>query len=166
MTTSAPAMAERPSLRRYILTETIVGVVINTAISLAITWLAFHGYAQVPTHGGLSLVTDAIPQSFMVVLMSVLPVSLLTRARARKGRLLPSAPRGGWSAPPKLAVRAVGAALLAAVIGYLGFLALAPLLAPDGVPVADALVLKAVYGAALSVLVIPFAAIAALKDVA
>ena len=166
MTTSILATPGRPGLRGYILAETLVGAAINTAMSLGITWLAFHGHAQVPTHGGLSLVTDAIPQTFMVVLMSVLPVSLLTRARARRGRLLPVAPHLGWTAPSNLAVRALAAAFLAALLGFLGFLALAPVLAPDGVPLGAALILKAIYGAALSILVIPFAAIAALKDVA
>lgn len=166
MTTATLAVsADRRALRRYVIVETLVGVAVNAFMSLAITWLVFHGHARVPSTGGVSLVTDAIIQSFMVALMSVLPVSLLTRARARKGRLLP-VPIGGWRGPKVLALRAILVAVMTAVIGFVGFRLLAPSLAPDGLTFADALILKGVYGAILSAVIVPFAAIAALKDAA
>jgi hypothetical protein len=99
-------------------------------------------------------------------LMSVLPVSLLTRARARRGAPLPLAPPGGWRGPRALWLRAVLVAVATAAVGFVGFRLLAPPLAPAGLTFAHTLLLKAIYGAALSSLIIPFAAIAALKDAA
>ena len=165
-TTKLAASAEPQAWRRYVTVETVVGATMNVVMSLVFTWLVFHSQARVPSTGGPSLVADAIPQSFMVALMSVLPVSLLTRLRARKGALVPLPPPGAWRGPKNMVLRAVLVAVVTAAIGFVCFLLLAPALAPQGVSFTQALILKGIYGAVLSVIIVPFAAIAALKDVA
>lgn len=165
-TANLAASADRHAWRGYVSAETVIGATINAFMSVVATWLFFHGHARVPSTGAFSLVTDAIPQSFMVALMSVLPVSLLIRLRARKGRRLPLPPPAAWSGPKTLLFRAMLVAAFAAAIGFASFRLLAPSLAPDGVTFAYALILKAAYGAILSVIIVPFAAIAALKDAA
>jgi hypothetical protein len=69
-----------PAHRRYILVETMISVIINTVISIGFVFLAFGGQDRVAV---AALIPDAIPQSFMIGLMSTVVPTLLTRRRVR-----------------------------------------------------------------------------------
>jgi hypothetical protein len=135
--------------RRYIVIETLISIAINTMISICIAWLVFGGAAAVSTR---SLVLDAAPQSFMIVLMSVVIPGVLTRRRMARGQVAPIA-----GPPPRysLAARAIGMAMILAVAGVALHAMLLGSLTPEVWDLRHAIVLKAAYGAVLAAAVTP-----------
>ena len=135
--------------RRYIVIETLISIAINTMISICIAWLIFGGSASVSPR---ALVLDAAPQSFMIVLMSVVVPGILTRRRIARGQIAPIAgPRPRYS----LAARAIAMAMISAVAGVALHAVLLGSLTPDVWDLRHAIALKAAYGAALAAAVTP-----------
>jgi len=140
--------------RRYVRRETVVGVVINTLLSVAFALAVSRG-------APVALATAAIdfgPQVFMVTFATTLAITLIARKRLGAGAI-PALPReqGGplrW-APRNPLLRAVlFGALAAAVLAPLsaGLLLASGL---DAVPATAFVLFKALYGALLSFAVAP-----------
>jgi hypothetical protein len=78
-----------PAHRRYLLTEAGIGAAINAILSLVFVLLVFGGRSAVPVTGSGGVVADAVPQSFMVALMSCLVPTLVARRRIARGIVTP-----------------------------------------------------------------------------
>lgn len=75
----------RGKSRRYIATESVISGAFSGLVSLGFAYLLFGGLAVVPLGGKDGIIADAIPQLFMVVLMSTLIPWFLTRRRIAAG---------------------------------------------------------------------------------
>jgi len=139
------------TLRRHVAREAVVSALINGALSLGFTFLAFSGMREIQMWGASGLVVDSVPQGFMTGLMGALVPSLLTRRAVLSGRLHGAT---AFATPARhIVVAAILSALLAAAL-LTGVVA--AILAIEGSPVigfGSALVLKTALGAALGALV-------------
>ncbi len=152
------------STAHYILRETIISVIINTALSCIFFFLQFHSLTSICWTGHGGLVRDSLPQTFAISLMSVLVPTLITRRRAIRETLpMPAIPRR--ITPSNVFLRAVGAA---AMIAFCGFAATYVVCGHEtsGISFRSALAFKCAYGAAIALIVTPLAVGMALHDVA
>ena len=142
------------SRARYIVGETFISIGINVALSIGFVYLAFHGLPRISVEGRHGIVVDMLPQTFMVVLMSCLVPSLLTRKRLLRGALLW---RGTHCRASALSVvlTALVAAVLAAAFAVAVCHVAMPRVAPLGVPFGQLLFWKAVYGMVLAAVATP-----------
>jgi len=151
--------------RSYLAIETAVSGVVNAVLSIIFFLLVFGLSEAVPVAGNPGLVVDALPQTFMVVFMTTLVQTLLTRQRLRKGQLEALDGRGA-PLPANLFVRALAIAIVAVLAAGALHALLLPGLTPATWPFMTALAYKGVYGAlvgmAVSRLILP----AALRDAA
>lgn len=149
--------------RRYLAIEAGIGAAINGVLSLGFVFLMFGRLLQVPVFGAGGLIVDAVPQSFMVGLMSALVPTLLTRRRVASGAVAPS------GVPVRLPRHPIArAVMLAAAATVLGVGVQAAVLAggPEYWDFAAVALGKTVYGMALGAVMTVFAARAALGDAA
>lgn len=150
---------------RYLTIETAVSGVINAVLSVIFFLIVFGRAEVIPVEGNPGLVVDALPQTFMVVFMTTLVQTLLTRQRLKKGQLQALDGRGA-PLPANLFVRSLVIAVLATIVAGALHALLLPSLTPAEWPFMTALVYKGVYGAlvgmAVSRLILP----AALRDAA
>ncbi|MCW6528619.1 hypothetical protein NED98_00045 [Sphingomonas sp. MMSM20] len=148
-------------MRRYIILETAISVAINAAISVAFVFLAFGGEAHIALP---RLVRDAVPQSFMIALMSTIVPTLLTRRRVAAGAIAAIVlPRALW--PRSLATRAICVAVVASLLGASLCALLLWLYAPAGLNFAGTLLFKAAFGAMLAAIVTPMMLRQALAEI-
>jgi hypothetical protein len=75
------------SKRSYVAFETLISVAINTILSVGFVYLVFHRQTLIPATGVHGIVVDMVPQTFIVILMSFLVPSILTRRRRVTGAL-------------------------------------------------------------------------------
>lgn len=150
-------------MRRYIVTETLISMVVNAAFSAAFALLVFGGRSDIDLWGPSGLALDFAPQTFTIALMSVLVPSALVRRRIRSGTLPPATGEPS-RLPRNLLARALLMALLATV--SLGGAATVLLAAfwPGPLAFASVLPLKIAYGALVALAVTPLALRAALPD--
>jgi hypothetical protein len=150
---------------RYLTIETAVSGVINAVLSVIFFLLVFGRADLIPVDGNPGLVVDALPQTFMVVFMTTLVQTLLTRQRLKKGQLEALDGRGA-PLPANLFVRSLVIAVLATILAGALHALLLPGLTPAQWPFMTALIYKGAYGAlvgmAVSRLILP----AALRDAA
>ena len=147
--------------RRYLFVETAIGSVMNIVMSLVATFVASGGTFGAPTAAGM------LPPTFMVAFMSVLPATVLTRLRRRRGRLA----HAGAVAPRLIQFIPHGALVRALLAGVICVAAMAPiistlwpaLLASGPEPV-EVIAGMAAYALLLSLLITPAALILALDD--
>jgi hypothetical protein len=136
---------------------------VNFVLSVLFFLLVFGRMEAIPVEGNPGLVVDALPQTFMVVFMTTLVQTLLTRQRFRKGQLQALDGRGA-PLPANLFVRSLAIAVLATVVASALQALLLPSLTPAQWPFMTALIYKGLYGAlvgmAVSRLILP----AALRD--
>jgi hypothetical protein len=132
------------TLQMLIVRETLISIVINSAISIGVFMLVFGLERPVPSQ---TLGWDFLPQSFMIALMGSLVPALLLRRRfgARVGAIM------SWS----VAI-AIVAALLPGGIAAI----VTPMLANGVIAANTALLIKASYGATLAAVVTPIALVA------
>ncbi len=150
-----------PDRQRYLVSETAIGGGMNMVMSLVGALVSGGGEIRPPTTGALLL------QTFMVVFMSVLVATLLTRMRRRRGRFASPRDTGarfGGLVPRSAPVRALlagscGLLILGPVVGAMARVLLAVQPAPVEIAVATA-----AYALLLSVLITPAALILALDD--
>jgi len=139
-------------MQRYILRETIISMVINTAFSLGFFLLVFPIGTPVRVWGLGALAFDALPQSAAIAAMSTLVPGAIAMRQVRQGRIA----RLEHSALPRnLWLRALVMALAAMVLGgaVSGGVLLA--LGLPAIPWTAALIGKLAYGAALAGIVTP-----------
>ncbi|MCW2922587.1 MAG: hypothetical protein JWL76_2461, partial [Thermoleophilia bacterium] len=131
---------------KYLAIETAVSGVVNAVLSVLFFLLVFGRAEAVPVDGNPGLVVDALPQTFMVVFMTTLVQTLLTRQRLRNGRLEALDGRGA-PLPANLFVRALAIAIIAVLVAGALHALLLPSLTPAEWPFMTALIYKGVYGA-------------------
>jgi hypothetical protein len=147
--------------KAYVRRETLIGIAINAALSAAFVFLVFGGRDAVGTR---EIVLDALPQSFMIALMTTIVPTLLTRQRLRKGGLEILAADGG-RLPANLPLRALVVAGTSALLGgALHWLVLPPV-APPVWSFEAVLAYKIAYGACLAWLLAPALLRRALADI-
>ena len=73
--------------RAYVVKETAISVVINVLFSAGFMFLAFGRARFISLWGVHGLAVDFIPQTFMIIAMSILVPSLLARSRIQSGRI-------------------------------------------------------------------------------
>ena len=138
-----------------------IAAIINAVLSIVFVLVVFGAPRTVAVGGGRGLIVDAVPQTLMIALMSMLVPTLLTRRRLAAGRI---APLPGRSRRPRnVLIRSVLVALVAAAIAWIVHATLLPLTGPLW-PFLPALLFKATYGAMLGAAIARYAVIAALMD--
>lgn len=151
--------------RQYLLRETMVNIVIGTVLSIIFAYMVVHDKAALPLWGMGGIAFDFVPQTFMLTLATTLAITLITRKRVRLGSVppMPVAEAGLLARLPHQALlRAVLVAVAITLIlsplasGVLHLLEITEL-SPQ-----PFMVMKAVYGAALSLFIAPPIARAAL----
>jgi hypothetical protein len=149
-----------PSQRRYIAIETAISVVINTIISIGFAYFTFRGLPRIAT---ATLIPDAVPQSFMIALMSTVVPAVLTRKRVLAGTIEPMEHTTA-ALVRSLPIRAILVAFIAAAAGFVVHYALLTTFAPDGLTLRAVIAFKAAYGAMLAAIVTPALLPFALSD--
>ncbi len=144
------------SQTRYVTVETLISMVINTALSVGFVFLVFHGHPRISASGVHGIVPDMAPQTFMVLLMSCLVPGLLTRRRIAGGSL-------SWhkaataSSPSAIVLRGAILALLGTAVAVAMCWAVLPPLLPMGASFGSLVVAKALYGMLLAAVATPWA---------
>ena len=146
--------------KAYVRRETLVSVAVNAALSAIFAFLVFGGSAAVATG---DLVADAVPQSFMIALMTTIVPTLVTRRRLRAGTVGALA-RPGSRLPANLALRALLVALLAAAAGLALHWLLLAVAGRAEWQFGAVLAMKIAYGAALAAICAPWLLRRALAD--
>ncbi len=140
---------------RYIRNESLVNSVVNSAISALFVWIAFRGMARVPLWGAQGLVADLVPTCVAIAIFSTMILTLLTRARMKRGVVAPLQERRGLAAwlPRNVLLRTLVMAVTVAVI-FVPISTLGLMLADaDGVSYGRVMVFKIIYGFVLSLLI-------------
>ena len=160
----SPAAATATAMTRdqngYVRRETLVAVAINAALSAIFCFIVFGGSAAIAI---ADLVADAVPQSFMIALMTTIVPTLITRRRLRAGTIAPLA-LAESRLPSNLALRALLVAMLAAAAGLASHWLLLAAFGPVEWPFGTVLTLKIAYGAALAAICAPWLLRRALAD--
>ena len=150
-----------PGQLRYLRKEALISIAINAGLSALFAVLVFRGGPATVE----AVAVDALPQSFMIALMTTLVPTLLTRKRLRAGVVQPLAGRGP-RLPANLALRALLVAAGAALIGGALHWLLLPRLGAAVWPFDAVLAFKVGYGALLARLLAPLILRRALADTA
>lgn len=145
---------------KYIAIETVIAVVFGFCLSAFFAYVAFGAGEQVPAR---ALLIDAVPQGFMLGLMTTLIPTALTRKRMRDGRIAGLA-TGKRFLPRNILVRSVAVGVLSALILIAMNIVMLHILSIELPSPAAIITYKSVSGAALSILVAPFIIHYALKD--
>ena len=136
--------------RAYVVKETAISAIINILIGAAFFIALFHGQTRVGLWGIGGIVIDCLPQGFMIGLMSVLPPSLITRSRIRKGLI-----EGNEGDVGSILLRG----LISAGASMIGLCAVAATLAfvsgATNIPFAAALAVKSLSGGVIALLLTP-----------
>jgi hypothetical protein len=149
--------------RRYLLRESLISSIINVILSVAIFTALFRDQ---PAHifGGSSQFTlDFLAQAFFVGFFSALPPSLLTRKRLKSSEIsaLPGRPLFGINSA-FLRSLVLGVAALFAFGGLT--LAVAAIVPLQTIGFQAAVIAKAVFAIAVSMVFTPVAIIATLRE--
>lgn len=88
-----------PAERRYIwFDQGVLAVVVTFAINVAIAWLVFRRYTDIPLRGAESLLGDTLATSWMLPVISTWIVSALTLREWNRGKLAaPGRARVPWN---------------------------------------------------------------------
>lgn len=143
--------------RRYLRTETLINTIVNTVISAVFVWVAFRGMTSISLWGNPGLAFDLLPTCVAITLFSTVVLTLLTRARLKRGRvaLLTSARGPAAWLPGNVVVRALTSAAIVTIIAVPLSVAVLKLVGADGASFNQVLVFKICYGAVLSALISP-----------
>jgi hypothetical protein len=102
-----------PAQSLYVRKETLIGIAINAALSALFGFLVFGGRDSFPPR---DIILDALPQSFMIALMTTIVPTWLTRRRLRAGSVEPAS-AGASLLPRNLLARALVAGIVASALG-------------------------------------------------
>lgn len=150
------------SLANHMVVSTVISGAASTAVACALAFAVFRGQPSIPLWGAHGALVDAVPTSFMTILMSSIIPGLVTRGLVRQGRLAPAA---GRSLLPRNPL-ACGA-----LLGIIGTILLCGLaagvvaaLAIERMSFAALIVAKILTGVAAPIVVTPLAIRAALAS--
>ncbi len=140
----------------YIRTETIISICINTVLSLGFVFFVFHGQARIPVLGAHGIVSDLVPQTFMVTLMGCLIPGLLTRKRLLAGDLA-WLDHGLEIGVGQVVVTAFIAAIVVTVVIVGICWTLLPHVIAGGLSFGHLVIAKVIFGASLAAFMTPWA---------
>ena len=140
------ASSAHPAAARYVALETTMSGLVNGVLNLAAAYALFHAQAPIPaTSGPHSLLRDSIGETFLVVALSMLVPSLITRNR-RKAGVLPAVTDGQTHRAGNLYLEALALGLIFTVLGVSLNAVLLPRIFPHGVSLANVILFKTFYG--------------------
>lgn len=148
--------------QRILATEAAISVVPNALVSALFVWLLFRGQNAIPLWGMQGVAFDLVPTTFMLTLMTTIALTLIVRARRRKG--LAAAEPGPLRLPHNVVLRGIVLALLLCLM-FVPISILLLNLAWDGDWSYDRMmVFKIIYGIAVGLVATPLVVLAALRD--
>lgn len=145
------------------LKHTLVSCIINALFSMAFFALFFREEAVLVLGQMSKLTTDFLPQALFVGFFSSLPPSLLTLKELKAGKL---SPRLGtaFPLPTNLVLRVIVLAVLSLFVFGGGTVLILNFIEPITISFTVGLVVKALYGIALSLIITPIAVMATLQS--
>ena len=148
------------TVRKYIITESVISMLFNAVFSFGVTYLFFKGQQLIQKS---ELIVDALPQTFFVTFFGTLVPTLVTRARLRTGRIT-SQPYRKTLLPNNALPRAISMGIMVSLAGYAVHFLVINALGIETLTLSATLTYKTLYGAALSWLVTPWALNIAFRD--
>ncbi len=147
--------------QRILATEAAIGIVPNALVSALFVWLLFRSAAAIPLWGMQGVAFDLVPTTFMLTLMTTFALTLIVRARRRKGLARAT---GAARLPRHLVLRAVALALLLCVVFVPATVLLLAATWGGDWSYGQMMVFKIVYGVAVGLIATPLVVLAALRD--
>lgn len=149
--------------QRVLAIEAAISVIPNALFSALFVWLLFRDAKAIPLWGTKGVAFDLVPTTFMLTLVTTIGLTLVIRARRRKGALH-VADLGFPPLPRNVGARAVVLALsLSVLIVPVTVLALHLLWASNW-SYAEMLAFKVAYGVMVGLVATPLVVLAALRD--
>ena len=156
-----------PDQQKYLVSQAIVGALVNLLLNAAIAWAAFRSLPRIPLSGSPSISGDLVATSFLEPFIICLIVTPLVRAEARNGKITPAERSPGLLSrllPRGLVVRGI-------ILGLFAAVTLAPLtiLVLQNIGVLEMglwrfVSFKAAFAGGLAALITPVIALRALMD--
>jgi len=143
-------------------TEAAISIVPNALVSALFVWLVFGGRAAVPLWGTGGLAFDLVPTTFMLTLMTTVALTLIVRARRRRG--LPQVAPGQPRLPRNLVARGIVLGLTLCGVCLPGSIVLLWLGWDGDWSYARVMGFKIAYGVVVGLVATPLAVLAALRD--
>ncbi len=148
--------------QRILATEAAISIVPNALVSALFVWLLFRGVEAIPLWGMQGVAFDLLPTTFMLTLMTTIALTLIVRARRRKG--LPAAEPGALRLPRNVLLRGFALALLLCLM-FVPISVLLLNLGWNGDWSYDRMMIfKIAYGIAVGLVATPLVVLAALRD--
>ncbi len=151
-------------LSKYLATETTSSAICNGVLNALGGFAVFHGRSLIPIAGPKGLVMDSIGQTFLVVSLSILIPSLLTRRRRRAGVLPPAPITSPPVKPGNLYVRSLIAGVVLAFLIWACNSFLLPRVFPADISFRSAVLFKTICGAIIGCIASALAISAVLKE--
>jgi hypothetical protein len=150
------------NIKKYILIETGINVVVTIIITGIIFFIGFGNAKQLPVWGMGGYAFDFVPQSFLTALISILVPGAIMRKRIAKGALSPAA--ADLPYPRPLILRGLIYGLLSVVVGSGGVALLLTVGRVNEIDWLAAFVAKAGFGALLAAIITPIGLHAVLRE--
>lgn len=148
--------------QRILATEAAISIVPNALVSALFVWLLFRDTPAIPLWGMQGVAFDLVPTTFMLTLMTTIALTLIVRARRRRG--LAAAAPGSLALPGNVLLRAVTLALLLCLV-FVPLTVLLLRMGWSGDWSYDRMMgFKIAYGIAVGLVATPLAVLAALRD--
>jgi hypothetical protein len=157
-----------PSYPKYLLSQALIGALINFVLNGAIGWILYSKLSEIPLYGPQSIAGDVVATSFLLPVLVCLIATPLIRNEVRMGRI----PAENWihSGSSRVAHLLRNLLLRAVVVG-LAALLVSPVtiwtidaLGVAGLGLWSFLLFKAAFAAALAGVISPIVAAWALAD--
>ena len=152
------------NVSKYLATETASSAVSNALLNWLGALAVFHGRGSIPVGGSKGLVMDSIGKTFLVVCLSILIPSILTRRRLQAGVLLPAPSHLRVARRGNVYLRSFLAGILAAFVVVGCNALLLPRVFPATVSHSHAVLFKVVCGAVIGGIATALAISAVLKE--
>lgn len=155
--------------RPFFIKETMMAMIINALISLAIAYITFRSQTQILLWGPNGLFSDLIPTIVIMLFCMALLMTLITRKRIEKG----TAPSAPWHRKEHALFRwlpgwAIFRAIAFSILGLIVFLptttGLLALYRQFPASLTEVLVFKTCFGGVVAGFVAPFILIGAMAD--
>lgn len=150
------------STQRILATEAAISIVPNALVSALFVWLIFRGADAIPLWGMQGVAFDLLPTTFMLTLMTTIAMTLIVRARRRKG--LPAAAPGALYLPDNIVLRGLTLALLLCFAFVPATVMVLHLVWSGDWSYDRMMGFKIAYGIAVGLVATPLVVLAALRD--
>ena len=149
--------------QRVLAVEAAIYIVPNALVSALFVWLLFRSVDAVPLWGMQGVAFDLVPTTFMLTLMTTIGLTLVVRARTRKGAVH-AADAGFPALPHNVVARALVLALTATVMLVPVSVIVLHLLWAGNWSYDTIMIFKVGYGVAVGLVVTSIVVLAAMRD--